>query len=248
VLHNNPGTFAGLSVLLVVVGIVTAVALAGVLPARTRAVLLGTALAVLLIAPASWSVQTLGHATSGTFPAGGPASASFGGGPGGGAPRFFPPGGPPPGAPGRGNGVGPAVPAGAPPGGGGPFGSSAGLSEVASYVRTHGGGTIGVSSQTGASSQIISSGARVAGLGGFSGRESEVSVSWLADAVQSGRIRWVLVDGSGGRGFGPGADGRVGASRLMAAVRRAGTKAMTTTGGTLYDLAGRASALRAAAS
>jgi hypothetical protein len=105
-----------------------------------------------------------------------------------------------------------------------------------------------VSSQTGASSQIISSGARVAGLGGFSGRESEVSVSWLADAVQSGRIRWVLVDGSGGRGAGPGADGRVGASKLMAAVQSAGRKAMTTTGGTLYDLAGHASALRAAVS
>jgi hypothetical protein len=120
------------------------------------------------------------------------------------------------------------------------------VSEVASYVQAHGGGTIGVSSQTGASSQIISSGVHVAGLGGFSGRESEVSVKWLADAVQSGRIRWVLVDESGGRG--PGADGRVGASRLMAAVKSAGTKATTTTGGTLYDLGGQASALRAAAS
>ena len=269
VLHNNPGTFAGLSTLLVIVGVVTAVALAGTLPGSTRAILLGTALAVLLIAPASWSVQTLGHATSGTFPAGGPATASFAGGPGGpgggpagpgagfrGAPRFAP-GGPPPGALGRGNGVAPGAPPGAPggtgaprggfagPGGGGPFGS--GLSEVTSYVNAHGGGTIGVSSQTGASSQIISSGARVAGLGGFSGRESEVSVSWLAQGVRSGRIRWVLVDSSGGRGFGPGADGRVGASKLMAAVQSAGTKAMTTTGGTLYDLAGHASALRAAA-
>src|SRR3954447_17526848 len=149
VLHNNPGQLAGLSTLLVVVGVVTAVALAGALPGRTRAILLGIALAVLLIAPASWSVQTLGHATSGTFPAGGPATAGFGGGPGGpgggpGGPRGFGGGGPgfapPPGAPGAGRG--------APPAGGGPFGSGASVSEVASYVQAHGGGTIGVSSQT----------------------------------------------------------------------------------------------------
>ena len=38
---------------------------------------------MLLLAPAAWAVQTLGHATSGTFPAGGPASAGFGGGAGG---------------------------------------------------------------------------------------------------------------------------------------------------------------------
>ena len=85
----------------------------------------------------------------------------------------------------------------------------------------------------------------MAGLGGFSGRESEVSVRWLADAVQSGRIRWVLVDSGGGSG--PGADGRVGASKLMAAVAKTCTKTITTTGGTLYDCSGHAGALRAAA-
>ena len=44
------------------------------------------AVGVLLLAPASWAVQTLGHATSSTFPAGGPTSAQTmgGGGPGGG--------------------------------------------------------------------------------------------------------------------------------------------------------------------
>ena len=35
---------------------------------------LAVGLAVLFIAPAAWAAQTLGHATSGTFPAGGPAS------------------------------------------------------------------------------------------------------------------------------------------------------------------------------
>ena len=45
-------------------------------------------------------------------------------------------------------------------------------------------------------SAIIESGADVAGLGGFSGRESEVTVAWLKQAVAEGKIRWVLVDGN----------------------------------------------------
>jgi hypothetical protein len=119
-------------------------------------------------------------------------------------------------------------------------------------VRAHGGGTIGVSSQQGASSTIISTGADVAALGGFSGRESEVSVSWLADAVRSGRIRWVLTDGATG---GPGRDGRVGSSKVMTAVaatcKRVPSSAYTTkatstgTAGSLYDCQGRAAALLA---
>ena len=52
-------------------------------PARVRAVVVAVALAALLAAPAAWSVDTLGHATSATFPAGGPASAVGFGGPGG---------------------------------------------------------------------------------------------------------------------------------------------------------------------
>ena len=81
------------------------------------------------------------------------------------------------------------------------------------------------------------------GIGGFSGRESQVSIRWLAGAVQSGRIRWVLVSGTGG-GL---QDGRVGASEVMAAVQNAGTKTLTTNGGTLYDLSGKAAALLAQA-
>ena len=39
----------------------------------------------------------------------------------------------------------------------------------------------------------------MAGIGGFSGRESDVSVSWLAQEVRSGRIRWVLAEQGGAR-------------------------------------------------
>ena len=77
---------------------------------------------------------------------------------------------------------------------------------------------------------------------------------WLANAVQSGRVRWVLTSDAAGRG--PGGDGRVGSSRVMTAVAAAckrvtvPTSSSTGTGGStvsLYDCQGHASALRAAA-
>jgi hypothetical protein len=88
----------------------------------------------------------------------------------------------------------------------------------------------------------------VAGIGGFSGRESEVDAQWLANAVRNGQIRWVL--GSSGNGFGSN-DGRVGSSKVMAAVEQVGRKVTITSGSstiTLYDLSGKADALAAIAS
>ena len=74
----------------VAVGGASAALPATALPARARRVAVGVAIAALLAAPATWAAETLGHATSGTFPAGGPASAgTFGGGPGGGGGRGF---------------------------------------------------------------------------------------------------------------------------------------------------------------
>jgi 4-amino-4-deoxy-L-arabinose transferase-like glycosyltransferase len=208
VLHESPAGLGWLSPVLVVVGALAVAALM-VGRARVRVAALGCALAILLVAPAVWSVQTLGHATSGTFPAGGSAAVSFAGGPGGG---------------------------GGPPGGLG--GNSQSLTQAVSYAKQHGGGTIGVSSQTGASGAIISSGTDVAGVGGFSGRESAVSVSWLSGAVKDGRIRWVLTDSGGFAG--PGRDGRVGSSKLMSAVAATCKK---TSVASLYDCQGSASAL-----
>jgi 4-amino-4-deoxy-L-arabinose transferase-like glycosyltransferase len=262
VLHVLPGQLTWLPAVLLVAGAVTAVALVAV-RGRWRAAVLAAALGLLLLAPASWAVQTLGHATEGTFPAGGPAQAGFGaggpgrGGPGGGFGGGAAPGagtrfGAPPTGTGRlGGPPGGTTGGGAPGGGmgaGGFGGDSAGLSQAVTYARQHGGGTIVVSSQSGASASIIQSGADVAGIGGFSGRESEVSVSWLADAVRSGRVRWVLTSGSSGFG---GNDGRVGSSKAMAAVAQVGRKVTITSGSsttTLYDLSGRADALAAAGS
>jgi hypothetical protein len=240
-------------------------------------------------------VDTLGHATNGTFPAGGPVSASlddgpgrfasgrggFGGppgrfaggsgtplfGPGGGARSgsasgTLPPGAPPAGAFGgggfAGGGPGGAGPGGGPgpggPGGGGRgFGGNPSLTSALQYVSQHGGGTIAVSSQSGAAQAIIASGAKVAGIGGFSGRETSVTPQWLAGEVRSGSIRWVL---TGGMGFGAARDGRAGSSVAFAAVAQAckrttysaaaasGTTTFgSTTNTALYDCAGRADAL-----
>jgi hypothetical protein len=107
--------------------------------------------------------------------------------------------------------------------------------------KANGGGTIGVSSQQRASDTIIQSGADVAALGGFSGRESEVSAKWLAQAVADGRIRYVLTDGTSN---GMGNDSRVGSSALMAVVQKVGKE--TSVSG-LYDLQGTAAAIAAAA-
>jgi 4-amino-4-deoxy-L-arabinose transferase-like glycosyltransferase len=280
VLHALPGQLTWLPAVLLVVGAVIAVGLVAV-RGPLKAAFLAAALGLLLLAPASWAVQTLGHATEGTFPAGGPAQVGFGGGrggPGGGPGGRFgaPPGAGTQGSP-SGTGQGGGFPgagqtgsgnaggfpgagqtgtgsAGGAPGGGmggGMFGGdNAGLTQAIAYARSHGGGAIAVSSQSGAASSIISSGADVAGIGGFSGRESEVTTSWLADAVRSGRVRWVLTSGNGAGGFG-GNDGRVGSSKVMAAVAQVGRKVTITTSSgttTLYDLSGRADALAAAGS
>jgi hypothetical protein len=136
---------------------------------------------------------------------------------------------------------------GAPPqgvtfGGGGMFGGDSGtLSEAVAYANANGGGTVAVASQSGAAGQLITSGADVAAIGGFSGRESQVSTAWLADAVEDGRIRWVVTESGGGMPQ----DGRVGASEVMAAVQDVGAEVDAVTG--LYDLEGTADALRALA-
>jgi len=179
----------------------------------------------LLIAPGIWAFDTLGHKTSGTFPAGGPELAASIGPPGlagghalGGGPFGVAPlgragrgavsghGGPPSGAFGPFGGApgGSASRAGA--GGPGGFGGAS-LTSVTRFVDAHGSGTIAVASQSGAASAILASGAQVAGIGGFSGRESDVAVAWLAQRVRAGSIRWVFVE-SGAGGAGAAARGR----------------------------------------
>jgi 4-amino-4-deoxy-L-arabinose transferase-like glycosyltransferase len=335
-----PGQLTWLPPVLIAVGVLAAIALGAFVAPRVRRFALGAALVALLLAPAVWAVDTLGYATSGTFPSGGPQNvataggngfggpgggfgaraggrgfagprgAGIGGGAAGAAPLFGSgssstggagagssaagtsgaPAGPaggtgstggPGGSSGSG-GVG-GAPTGAPPGftggagrpsagagpggaGGGQFGSDTALKKVLSYVKQHGGGTIAVSSQSSAAQAIVEKSANVAGIGGFSGRESDVSVSWLAQEVKAGKIRWVLAEEQGGAGLGGGGgrglpgDTRAGAKAAIAAVEKACQRVtLTSTGsgtstteasgastagaGTLYDCQGRAAQL-----
>lgn len=197
---------------------------------RVRNIALASAIAVLLVAPAAWSVSTLGHATSGTFPAGGPAESSGMGGPGGG----------PGGAPGGGNQT---------MGFSGGPGSGTQLQSAIAYAQANGGGTIGVESQSAAAGLIASSSADVAGIGGFSGRESSVSVEWLAEAVDDGRIRWIVGGGEGDMRL-PG-DGRAGSTGAISAAAEVCTAvdlgSSSSTGSTLYDCKGKSDELAAQA-
>jgi 4-amino-4-deoxy-L-arabinose transferase-like glycosyltransferase len=265
VLHHLPGTFDGLTPLLLAGGVAALVLLVVADDRRMRLAVLGGVFALLMFAPASWSFQTLGHATQGTFPAGGPANAAggFGGGPGGrpgagGAFRGFAgPGGfrPPAGLPGAPQSGGFRAPGGGGPGGGGMFGrDSQGLTAAVRYAKAHGGGTVVTGSQTGASSPIIKSGADVAAIGGFSGRESQVSTSWLARAVRTGKIRWVLTETGGpGGGFGR-RDSRVGDTLAMDHVAKTCRKVPASAlggnsgNGSLYDCRGLSGALERASS
>ena len=106
--------------------------------------------------------------------------------------------------------------------GGGPGGMFGGedLSSILAYTEAEGGGTIAVDSQSGASASIIESGAEVAGIGGFSGKESSVSVEWLEERIANGDITWIYTSGLGGSGFGgmsggPGGDTRTGSESAI---------------------------------
>ncbi len=304
VISNSATELGWLVPIVVVVAAGAAIVLCAEVSGRWRAIALVAGFGVLLLGPAIWSVQTLGHATSGTFPAGGPASASAMGGPGGGgpaggapgtggrmppgsgaggemsaggmpggemaagavpggampgfgsgeermagAPRGMPGAVPPPGAgtksampgtgvesglpsPGGESGLGgsemgaipgvegrPGTTTGGMPSGGGMFGGQD-LSAIVSYTEGHGGGMIAVASQSEAASAIIESGAEVAGIGGFSGKETSVSTAWLEVAVDTGRIRWILTGGGmgSGPGGGVGGDARQGSDAAIAAV------------------------------
>jgi len=312
VLGTLGGDLSWAEPLVIAVGGICAVVLAIRLSSRVRLVVLGAALAALMAAPATWAAETIGHATSSTFPAAGPASAGTGGFGGGGGPggrggfagrgfRFpgggqgFSGGGVPGGgatggggAPGAAGGglAGPSTGTGSAAGGAssssssavqslfgsssrrgggvsgarrfgaGGFGAggmlggnSTELTAASNYAKAHGGGTIGVESQSSAAEAIVSSNANVAGLGGFSGRESSVTAQWLAMEVKDGRLRWLLSEGSS-QGFGIPGDSRQGSAAAIASAEKVGTKVTFTANGTtvtMYDLQGKAAAILAAA-
>jgi hypothetical protein len=127
--------------------------------------------------------------------------------------------------------------AGGPPsmGGGGTFGGED-LSSVLEYTESRGGGTIAVDSQSGAATSIIEDGAEVAGIGGFSGKESSVSAEWLEERIESGAIAWIYTRGQSGSGGGfgggsPGGDMRTGSESAIDTV----VKSCTTVDSSEYE-------------
>ena len=157
-------------------------------------------------------------------------------------------------SPGGVSGGAPSAPAGGPgggPGGPGGFGGDTSTLKAAiRYAQAHGGGTIGVSSQSSAAPLILSENANVAGLGGFSGRESTVSASWLATEIRGGHLRWILADQSQGPRL-PG-DTRQGSQAAISVAEKV-CPAVTFTASSgsqakMYDCQGQASKILEASS
>ncbi len=153
--------------------------------AKPAALVLGTIAA--LIGPAAWSVSTLGHASSGTFPEARPVSLESNGG----------------GARGPGGtGIATGGPGG--PGAAAAFGGgldNATLTWLQSQ-RTTEKWIVSVSSSMSASQAIID-GYSVMASGGFSGGDPALTQTRLADLVRNGELRFVQAGG----GFGGGAPG-----------------------------------------
>ena len=214
ILRDNPGSLSWWPPLLAAGGVAAAVGLAVVLAPKARALVVAGAIAMLLLAPGAWAGADARPRDERHVPRRRPRDHRDG--------RRRPPGG--------------GTPQG---GGGGMFGGDTGsLTDAIAYADANGGGAIAVASQSGAAGSLITSGADVVAIGGFSGRESQVTTEWLADAVESGQIRYVLTSG----GSGLPNDGRTGADDVMAAVEAVGTPVSSVDG--LYDLQGLADALR----
>ncbi len=246
------------------------------LPARLLATAaLAAGFLTLLAAPAAWAETTLLSPVNGVFPGAGPSFvAGLGGNRGGtgfpggsGGPRGGrfgrPPGGfggfrggPPPGGggapafPRRAGGFpggyafrGPGgFPRGAPGGFGG--GDSTEITAALAYAKAHEPGrrwALIVSSEQAAAPFVIK-GESVAAMGGFTGRETVLTPSYLSSLVRSGEARYFLL--GGGFGFGPGGSNNDAVTLVTSVCRQVAFGGSTT--GTLYDCAGKASALAAA--
>lgn len=106
-------------------------------------------------------------------------------------------------------------------------------------ANRHGGGTIAVAGQWTDTSRAIVNGENVAAIGGYSGRESEVSLHWLADMIESKRLRWFVTGNVPRKSH---FDHRMGAMRVMGAITRVCKPIETQIG--LYDCREQADRLR----
>jgi 4-amino-4-deoxy-L-arabinose transferase-like glycosyltransferase len=190
-------------------------------PDATRRVIAIGAVAValggFLVPPAAWSATTLHGAVNGVFPGAGPnfisglASGSNGFGLGG--PGF----------------------------GGGTGGSS--IDPALRYAEAHGATSrfpLIVTSEQEAAPYVIQ-GEPVASMGGFTGRETVLTNSFLSRLVRDGEARYFLL---GGGGFGGGPGGGGGNNAAISTIESTCTQVSSVSG--LYDCAGKADAIATA--
>ncbi len=127
-------------------------------------------------------------------------------------------------------------------------GGAGDIDAALAYAEAHRAGTrfaLVVSSEEEAADSVVA-GKRVAAMGGFTGRETVLAPSYLAQLLASGEARYFLLGGSGGSG-GPGF-GFGTANATVSKVESVCTAVDSSawgggTGATLYDCAGKAAAL-----
>jgi 4-amino-4-deoxy-L-arabinose transferase-like glycosyltransferase len=266
---------AGVGLVALAAGVTFGIDRGRIKQSRVATVALGLAVAALFAAPAVWSSTVFKNAVSGVFPGAGPNYPSAGGGGGGGRPsggtfggRRGNFGGPPSGTRPSGGGFTRPGGTGTPPSGsgirtgagagfGGGTNSSASITTALKYVESHGAtkrfGLIVQSEQEAATAVIA--GEPVASLGGFTGRETVLTNSYLARLISRHEARYFLLGGRSGVG-GPGGTSNAAVSTITSICKAVSVTSSSTTrsstgsssGGsaTLYDCAGKAEAIASA--
>ncbi len=187
------------------------------LRSRVATAALAVASVGFLAAPAAWAESTLDVAVNGVFPGAGPSYLSAAGGFGGGAAL----------------------------GGAG----AGGIASALSYAEAHGAtrpDALVVSSEEEAAASVVA-GEPVAAMGGFTGRETVMTRSFLSALVRRGELRYFLLGGQAGFG-GPGVTANAGERTIESACTEVPSTAWGggTSGSTLFDCAGKADAIAAA--
>ncbi len=164
----------------------------------------------LLAGPTAYSLTTVAHTQTGSLAAAGPSSATSG----------FP---------------------GGMDGGGGPGGSSTtsieGNTELAAWLEANQGDAtwlVAAFSSHSSAPIILATDEPVMTIGGFNGQDPAPTLDEFIEYVQSGELRYVIVDGGGAMGGMGGPGG--GSSEITTWVTEHGTAVDTGTGTTVYDL------------
>jgi 4-amino-4-deoxy-L-arabinose transferase-like glycosyltransferase len=218
----------------VVLGLLSALAIAGAghLPRRLALAAAAVAVVATLAGPAAYAVTTAATPHTGSIPSAGPASS---GGPGGapGGMRGAPGQGLPPGmAPGTAPGTTQAAPTGG-GGMGGLLNGSTPSAAVTELLQTDAGSYTWTAAAVGsnnASGYQLASEEPVMAIGGFNGSDPSPTLAQFQQYVADGEIHWFVASGTGA--------GPRGGSNEIAAWVAATFTATTVDGATLYDLSG----------